>query len=337
MKRIWMSLVLSVLAIPCTAQTQDSLQLVNGNTIVGEIKNMDKGVLKIETAYSDSDFKIEWEKITALRTTTFFLITLSNGQRYNGTLFSTEDGNIAIASDEGQELITGHNSVVNLISIDKGFWSRLYASVDIGFSLTKANNLRQGQVRSNVGYLAERWSADVTFNLITSEQDSIEGTRRSDGNLTFRYFLPKDWYFIPQLEYLSNSEQALDRRFTLKAGIGKFVIHTNTTYWGFTGGIGLNGERYTSGDPDRRSGEGFLGTELNLFDIGDLNLLIKGTAYPSLTESGRWRFDFNFDTKYDLPKDFYIKLGLTYNFDNQPVSGASDHDYVFQTTFGWEF
>ena len=317
------------------AQTADTLLLTNGNVLIGEVKSMDRGVLTIETSYSDSDFQVEWEKISEIKTTTYFLITVSDGERYNGVLRTAEDGTISISSDEGthQEL---HNEIVYLNSIDNGFWSQLYASVDIGFSLTKANNLKQGNVRSNIGYLAERWSADVTFNLITSEQDSIEATRRSDGNLTFRYFLPSDWYLTPQIDYLSNSEQQLDRRIALKFGLGKFVIHNNTTYWGFNAGLAMNNEKYTSADPDRQSAEGYFGTELNMFDIGDLNLLIKGTAYPSITESGRWRFDLNFDTKYDLPKDFYVKLGLTYNFDNRPVATASEVDYVFQTTFGWE-
>ena len=83
--------------------------------------------------------------------------------------------------------------------------------------------------------------------------------------------------------------------------------------------------------------EGFFGTELNLYDIGDLSLVTKVIAYPSFTESGRWRTDFNFDAKYDLPLDFYIKAGLTLNYDNRPVEGASETDYVFQTGFGWEW
>jgi hypothetical protein len=29
-------------------------------------------------------------------------------------------------------------------------------------------------------------------------------------------------------------------------------------------------------------------------------------------------------------------MGLTYNFDNQAAEGASDTDYVYQFTFGWE-
>ena len=78
------------------AQTADSLLLNNGNLLVGEIKSMDKGILTIETPYSDSDFKIEWEKIKTIKTTTYFLITLSDGQRLNGTIETAEDGMIVI-------------------------------------------------------------------------------------------------------------------------------------------------------------------------------------------------------------------------------------------------
>jgi len=335
MKSIFLTIILSTVATICYSQTADSLILNNGNLLVGEIKSMDKGVLTIETPYSDNDFKIEWDKITHIKTTTYFLITMSDGQRLNGTLGTTEDGIITILSDD-EIFEEAHDQIVYLNSIDAGFWSQLYVSIDVGYSLTKANNLKQGNARSNVGYLAERWSAEVTYNLITSQQDSIEATRRSDANVTFRYFLPKDWYLIPQVDFLSNSEQQLKKRVTLKMGVGKFAIHTNTTYWGFNAGAAVNNEVFTSGDPDRVSGEAYFGTELNMFDIGDLNLLTKGTAYPSLTEKGRWRFDFNFDLKYDLPMEFYVKAGITYNFDNRPVTGASKSDYVFQTTFGWE-
>ena len=118
--------------------------------------------------------------------------------------------------------------------------------------------------------------------------------------------------------------------------MGKFLIHTNTAYLGLQGGVALNKETFTSGDPDRESAEAYMSTEVNLFDIGDLNLLTNATAYPSITAKGRWRFDFKFDLKYDLPMDFYIKAGITYNFDNQPIDESSKTDYVFQTTFGWE-
>jgi hypothetical protein len=73
-----------------------------------------------------------------------------------------------------------------------------------------------------------------------------------------------------------------------------------------------------------------------MYDVGDLNLLTNVRWFPSFTEEGRNRVDFRFDVSYDLPKDFYIKTGITLNYDSQPAPGASETDYVIVTGFGWE-
>jgi len=43
---------------------------------------------------------------------------------------------------------------------------------------------------------------------------------------------------------------------------------------------------------DKRSVEAFLGSQLDIFDIGDLNFFTSLTVYPGITESGRIRADF---------------------------------------------
>ncbi|MCG8309395.1 MAG: DUF481 domain-containing protein [Cytophagales bacterium] len=317
----------------------DSLIFTNDNYMVGEVKTMNKGVLMAETSFSDKDFAIEWEGIKEIYCTTFFLITLSDGRRFNGTISTSGPGTLKILEEDGSETEVAHNEIVFMDDVDRGFWSQLYASIDIGLDLTKANNFRQVSMRSTLGYRAQRWTLDGTFNTLNSSQDETEDIKRTDGGVGFVYFLPKDWYLVTSVDFLSNTEQKLDLRTTTKAGLGKFVLHTNRKYWGFNGGLNYNNEDFSSADSDRNSLEGFLGTELNLFDIGDLSLFTKLVAFPSFTESGRWRADFNIDTKYEMPfdDDFYIKIGLTFNYDNRPVAGASDTDYVFHSGFGWEW
>ncbi len=317
------------------AQT-DSLILKNGDVIVGELKSMDKGVVTIETDYSDKDFKIEWNGITEIYTESYFLITLSDGRRFNGTLKTESRGKATIKTEERTEEVNMED-LVYLKSVDAGFWSRLYAAIDVGFELKRANNQRNLSVNSKIGYLAERWSLDASYSTVFTKQDSIADTRRTDGNITYRYFLPKDWFLVGDVSFFSSSEQKIDLRTNSKLGLGKFMIHTNRTYWAFQGGVSVMNETFSDESTDRQSMEGFLGTELNMFDVGDLGLLTNATVFPGFTESGRWRIDFKFDLKYDLPLDFYIKLGFTVNYDNQPAEGASDTDYVFQTGFGWKW
>jgi len=317
----------------------DSLIFKTGTYIIGEVKSMERNVLMVETAYSDKDFAIEWDAITEIYTTTYFLITLSNGGRYNGTLQSTEPGKIAIITDDGQVVEVINSEIVFMDDKDKGFWNQLYFSVDVGLDLTKANNLSTFTTRSTLGYVAERWSIDSYFNTLYSSQDSVADIKRTDGGIGYKFFLLRDWYPLVSFDFLSNTEQKLDLRTSWKLGMGKYVLHTNSAYWGFSLGANNNNEKFTDETPDRNSWEGFLGTELNLFNVGDLNLYTKLFAYPSFSESGRWRSDFNFDVKYEMPfnDDFYIKISTTVNYDNRPVAGASEVDYVFHTGVGWQW
>lgn len=319
----------------------DSLVLINGDVIVGELKSMNKGVAVIETDYSDDDLTIEWDGIKEIYTEASYLVTLSNGDRINGTVKSIGSGMLKITPETGSPVEVQHDNLVYLKSVDKGFWDRVYATIDIGLDMTKANNMTTFTTRSTLGYLANRWSTDFNFNTLFSKQDEADNNRRTDGGLTYKYFLPHDWYLPITLTYLSNTEQKLNARWNGLIGIGKYVIHSNHAYWGFSGGGAYNHENYTpvvdSASEIKSSWEGFVGTELNLFDIGDLDLLTNVKVFPGITEAGRWRADFNFDMKYDLPLDFYIKLGYSLNYDNQPVEGAADVDYVLHTGVGWEW
>ena len=115
------------------------------------------------------------------------------------------------------------------------------------------------------------------------------------------------------------------------------LAQTNSFYWGAKVGLNRNYETFTNDTEDRQSWEAYFGTELNIFDMGDLDVFMLIMAYPSITAPGRWRSDSKIDIKYELPLDFFIKLGLSLNYDNQPADGASKTDYVFQTGFGWEW
>jgi len=315
---------------------KDSLILKTGDKIVGEVKSLDNGVLTIETDYSKNDFTIEWSGIKEIYSKSHFLITLKDGRRINGAVQSLGNEKITITDVLGVKTEASLDDIVFLKELKSDFWSRLNASVDVGLSISKANNLHQLNVNSNIGYMADKWQLDAYFNTTRSSQDSVKDTKRLDAGITYKYFLQRDWYILMAPSFLSNTEQALRLRTTGKLGAGKFIIHTNKAYWGAGGGLSFNNESFTNGTPTRNSLEAYAGTELNMFDVGDLNLLSSLYLYPSLTESGRFRTDFKIDTKYDLPLDFYIKLGLTLNYDNKPAVKGKETDYVFAFTIGWE-
>ncbi|RLD73235.1 MAG: hypothetical protein DRI87_04480 [Bacteroidetes bacterium] len=316
----------------------DSLILVNGDVIIGELKTMDRAVAIFETDYSDSDFKIEWDGIAKIYTTTSYLISTSNGDRFNGRIETSGENKVKILLDDGGSKEVVFMDIVYLKSVDKGFFEKINAFVDIGFDLTKANNVMTLSTRSGIDYMARTWSLGLSFNTNITTQKEGPNTNRTDGALTGRYFLPGSFYIPVSVNFLKSSELNLNSRWTTMAGAGYYFVRTNRLYWGADLGGAFNAENYTPDSiPDNNSFEGYFGTDLNLFDIGDFSLSTAAKAFPSFTEKGRWRFDFNIDTKYDLPLEFYIKLGCSLNYDNKPVPGGSDMDYVIYTGFGWEW
>lgn len=316
----------------------DSIILKNNNRIVGEIKSLDKSVLTLKTSFSDKDFKIKWQHVKEVYSEHFFIIALENGNRFSASIQTDSiNKNIVLLNAGGYILESQLNDIIYLDPIGNNFISRLTAEFDLGLTLTKANNSKQFTSNALLGYGANKWKLTGSFNTVLSSQDGVDDIKRIEGNTNFQWFLPKDWFLSTSANFLSNSEQKLQLRTTGKLGGGYSFINNNSMNFSTGAGLAYNNETYTDAlTEDKNSLEVYFGSQFDKYDIGDLSLLTSIFAYPSLTESGRFRADFKFDLKYDLPWDFYIKTGVTYNFDNQPVDGASKGDYVLQTSFGWE-
>jgi len=323
------------------AISQDTLLLPDNTYLFGEVKGLSKGVLKIETTYSENDFEVEWLEIKEIQTTSRFLIGLTGNVRVTGTLRTTQAGTIIIRTEETGDRVSSLDEIVFLQELDNAFWSRLSASVDFGINFTRANNLQQFNARSNVGYRANRWTLSGKYDAINSTQDGAGDIQRRDYGATFQYYPKKKWYLYANMSWFSNTEQAIKMRYSAKIGAGRNIIENNQASWGIIVGVQPLTERFSDGvTDDNASTELFLGTQWNLFDTGDFSFLGSIFAYPSLTEEDaitgqqRFRTDLTFDIKYDLPYDFYIKTGLTLNYDNQAVAGDNT-DYVWNFGFGW--
>ena len=83
---------------------------------------------------------------------------------------------------------------------------------------------------------------------------------------------------------------------------------SSALFWGAKVGLNLNNEHYSNDTEDRQSREGYFGTELNLYNVGDVDLYFQIMAYPGITAPDGW-----------------------------PADDASEMDYLFQTGIGWEW
>ncbi len=334
---------LSLLAGLFTASGQnDSLVMSNGNTLVGEIKGMEKGVLTLKTKYSDKDFKIDWDDVIWIKSMRNFIMNLPHGRKLYGSILpDSKDSGKVIVVDVKERIITSIQDLVYIKPVKKKFFGRFGGIISAGYTLTKANNSHQISVNTNLNYTSNSMLSSAYFTFISNLQkkDSVEiKNKRMEGGLAFNIFLIRGWVAIVGTDLLQNEEQKIKLRANTKLGVGNYVARTNKLYLLLGGGGAWNYETYSDTANTLRSNlEAFATIDFNIFNIGDLNLTTSVTGFAGLTDWGRLRCDFNFDLKYDLPLDLFINLGFTLNYDNQPVAGASDNDYVLQTTVGWDF
>lgn len=320
----------------CGFAQNDSIKLKNNDLIVGEVKSLKTGVLIVKTSYSDKDFQIEFEKVTSLNLHHPYTINLSGGKRIYGTIKSTEPSMLIITDEKGNTIEAKIEDLVVLQEIDEMFWSRFSASVDLGYNFTKTNNAQQFTAGVKLGYLSNLWNFKFKIDALRSAQDDTENIERLEGSIESQRLLYNQWFLLANVSYLSNTEQGLKGRTSPKVGAGKYLVSTSKMNLGVSAGYNYNIENYYDTTLNKESSELFLSSNLNMFGVKDFDFTTGFSVYPSLSESKRIRLDYNLDLKYDLPLDFYIKAGLTVNYDNQPAIAGNETDYYFISGFGWE-
>jgi hypothetical protein len=320
--RFVLGLILSCIAL--TVYAQDKVYLSNGDVLIGEVKSLTQGVLTAETDYSDSDFKIEWEEVKSMHSVSYFRITLTTGEVLSGRFIrdtvNPKDGFVTISVPFLENRQVAIEDVAFFQDYEEDFWSRFKASIDLGFNYTRASNLSQFTARATLGYRSDKWSAGILYNQLQSSQTNVDDIRRTELQNNFNYYLPNDFFVQGQVNFLSNTEQALELRSMALGGLGHYFFRSQSS--DLTAGTGLAAvsETYTQSEgadnPAQQSIEYYVGLEWHIWDWGDLSFLIRNITFFGLTERGRIRSDARVDFKYDLPYDFYISANGSLNYDN---------------------
>ena len=333
-------LILSILLffVKIMFAQNDTLVTKSNTILVGEIKEMVNGVVTLETSYSDKDFKIEWLEIRKMSSERLFRVILINGILLSGKISMFPSSNTMIIEDEKMgEVKLSTTDIVNIKNIGTGrFLDILNLKLDVGYSFTNVSKLKNFNSEINFDYYREIWGVFGKFNTIRNFQEDVTPVKRSDGNLGYKLFFMYDIFASITGDFFSSNEQQLDLRSNYDISIGKYFIHTNQVYLNSSVGLAYSFENYAEGLEDIRGFEGKFQVEFNMFDLEDLNMFSSITLYPSLSQKYRLRTNISLTIKYDLPRDFYIKMSYDLKYDTKPYDSVEPNDYVFTTGIGWE-
>ena len=317
------------------ASAQDVVITTSGDRLVGEIKRVEKDVLTLSTDYSDVDFKIEWGKIASIESKRQFLVETFDGKRLSGSLALGPDKK-PIVLIAGTSLPLAEVSTVQ--PFERKFWSRFDSALDFGYSMTRTNSAKQLSLGTNLSYRDERYADALFANIFYSSQDNAPKTQRWEVANDFRRLLGTRWYVNTTQDFLNSEEQGLDLRTTIGGGGGRYLMRSSSQHLAVGGGVAWTNENYTDPTtPTKDSAEAYFGTEFMTERLKVTDLITSFTYYPSLTISSRYRLAYRFDLDFNLPGDWYLRIGFFDNYDSQPQPGFSKNDYGWSNAFGFKF
>lgn len=337
--RFTVLIVIALAAVASLAHARAKTDIVflnNGDRMTGEIKQLDRGILKLSTN-DVGTLNIEWEDVDSLSSVYQFRVEDHYGRKYFGAIFLQRSGALQVIYDN-RVRETNQNYVVAITPLEASFWQQLDGSISLGFSYTKSNEL--AQLNSDI-YVIRRTpirSFEFDMSSITTSQEGEATQRREDLSFTYNRFFPGKAFASAAAAAQSNDELGLDLRVQFSLGLGANWVQTNHNELMTSAGLSVNRERSEFGTDDNL--EAFFSAEHSVFryDYPKTDITTEFTFYPSLTSWGRIRGELDISASREIVSDLNFVLTLYASYDNEPSDPTADHDdYGLVTSLGWTF
>jgi len=326
------------------ADKTDIVHLRNGDRVTCEIKNLERGRLKVSTD-SMSTVYIEWKDILRVSSPALFVVEVQDGSRLRGTLADTDaERQLLLRSadaDTATEQLVPMATIVWLdpLKLDEKIVKRWDGSISAGFDTTKANNDTSLSASFDARRRAEEFLLNFSSSVYSRSQDGVDDSLRASVSGVYRGLLEDRWYWAALGTFERNDELALDLRTLGGVGYGRFLVQTGRTLWSVTGGLAVVNEQLAGDEEARTSVEGFFNTDYEFFtyDTPKTTLTTSLTIFPSLTESGRVRGSLDFALRRELIEDLFVEISVYDSYDSDPPEEGENNDYGIVTSLGYTF
>jgi hypothetical protein len=322
----------------------DLVTLQNGDRITGEIKELLHGKLRVRTS-SMGTVQIEWDDVVHIESDYDFRFGRSDGERFIGGIEESEVLNtITIAGEGTKTQPLEIQDVIRIAPIDYSFWDSVRGSMTFGYSFTKASEVGQLNFGFDATHRTDIRSWTIDGSTITTTQETLDdtqgNTQRTNLALSMTRFRANRWFDSYVVGFESNDELGLNLRSRLGAGRGRFLHQSSKAELALLGGLVGTNENLSGEESSKNGIEAMLVAAYSRFQFDDPNvdLSVALAVYPSLTESGRVRAQFDANYRWEIISDLFWELTYYNTYDSDPSGGAkSKNDYAVVTSLGWTF
>ena len=330
--------IVVVLDTPALAQKTDIVTLANGDRITGEVSTLNRGQLEYKTD-DQGTLYIEWDKVATVTSVNQFEVGTSDGQRYVGSLGSEPGRLLLVVATTGTERLL-MTDVTVITKIGRSFWTKLDGSVDVGFSYTKSSDIAQLNINAGTVYRSPSFEARLSTSA-TATQTSDEEGRDDRGTLQMSYLRYRGarWLVGGGAGFETNESLGIKLRSQISALIGQRLVNTNRAQLAVGTGVAVNDEHGVDTEPTQNV-EAIVTfrTSYYAYDYPKTNIDVAFQYFPSLSDFGRQRIQFDSSFRRELWKDVFLAVNVFDTFDSQPPSADADkNDVGVVLSFGWSY
>lgn len=330
--------MVAALSTPAQAQRTDVVTLNNGDRVTGEVSSLDRGRLEYKTD-DQGTLYIEWDKVATVTAAGQFDVGTSDGRRFVGSLRTDANRTLVVVEAVGVVSLP-MAEVTDIFQIGRSFWKKLDGSIDVGFSYTRSSDIAQLNANTSVVYRRPSFEARVTGSA-TATQTSDEEGRDDRGTLQFSYLRYRGarWFVGGGAGLETNESLGIKLRSQLNAAVGQRLVNSNRAQLWLGGGLAFNNEQGVDTEATENL-EAIMSfrTSYYAYDFPNTNLDVSLQYYPSLSDFGRQRLQFDASVRREIWKDVTLSVNVFDTFDSDPPSEDADqNDVGVVFSFGFSF
>ncbi len=332
-------LLLIVFVWPLAAPA-DTVVLVNGDRLTGDIKGLEDGKLVLQSEYLDT-IQLKWSDIRSIESDATFSVLTADGDRYDGELgrsgpttsVGAEPGSaVELPSDTIARIARGgrRRGIAQLVSALDG-------SADIGYSVARGN---QDQAQSSLGataaYSSAHYSFQASLDSLFARQDGARAQSRHALNTRMDRYVNARFFGYGVSGFERNERRRLDLRSRLGGGLGWNVRERSRSSLLALGGFAYMHERFRRAE-NRIAAEAFLGVEWEARLFRTVELDMRLVVSNNQLDRGRARVEYDGSLRVPIAGRFNYTLRLFDRYDTRPAEGVERNDYGIVSGLGLSF
>lgn len=342
MLKIFLGLLIGLAVAPLAARAQaklkDTLIMKDGTVLSGELKSLKSGRVEFDID-NITVVKIKYDKIQQIKGLSHsYRVETSDRKIYYGQIRRAEESGALKVQLPDSTVVIPLNHIAFITSFNNNSFNKLSGYISSGFTYARSSNSGRFTLDGLAHWQFKRTKTDLTGNMFISQTDT--GWIRDRESLALSsYYLLNPWISVGgNLKYQRNFELGLARRF--QEGIGAMVnmLNHNNFQIRMLSGIVVNQEKSIEGEEFPTQVEIPVNFYLEFFKFSkpEISINTTQTAYFSLTDAGRVRFDGDTRISWEIIDDLALSLQVYHNYDSRPPA-SRNRNWDYGTVFSLKY